>query len=382
MASKRFEVDIALNASGVAKGANDGEKALKNLEDALEDAGTGGAKDLNKLEDSLKDVQKQSEKAGRSLDDIGSVTGRGMSKASGEISSFKDEAKQNFAEVASSFSGDVDDMVGGVQGLTGGLAAALAPGIGIPIALLGAAASAWYQSWQENEEKVEEEIQNWVDAFVDGQGKINEATIMNGVQEYAKDVDKMAEAQKVVAASGVGMGTVLRALNGDMDASKVVTDTLSAAREELGNKLDRAKNGEGELSAKVLEQNAALGDAIGVWETHNGAMDKAQERYSYVSDAADIYARKLAEQAVTTGTLTGEVDGLGNAIYELPDGKQVVVDAETGQAYEDLEAIQTKTIPDKTVKVKVDTSEWDRWTPQLKTGRVAATLDRPGMTWE
>lgn len=53
MASKRFEVDMLLNASGVVKGANDGEKALADLEGALEDAGAGGARDLDKLELSL-----------------------------------------------------------------------------------------------------------------------------------------------------------------------------------------------------------------------------------------------------------------------------------------------------------------------------------------
>ena len=52
--TKRIGIDMGLDASGVAKGAKDAERALEKLEDAVGDTGKGGAKDLEQLEDGLR----------------------------------------------------------------------------------------------------------------------------------------------------------------------------------------------------------------------------------------------------------------------------------------------------------------------------------------
>ena len=247
-------------------------------------------------------------------------------------------------------------MADGVQGLTGGLASALTPGIGIPVALLGAAAGAWFQSWQENNEKVKEEISEWVQAFVDGSGKIQEARIMTGVQDYLADSDKMAEAQKLVTATGLSQQTVLRALNGDLTDAATVTSTLADKKAALADLLERARNGEQGLNVELLKGNAALGEGGKVWDAHAGALDEAAKAYDVYSAAASTGLTRTADAAVAAGKATKSVDEFGDTLVAMPDGKTIYIDAETGQATEDTDAIERKifSIQDKTVNVKVN----------------------------
>lgn len=198
--SKRFEIDMGLNASDVAKGAKDAESALTNLEQAVGDVGdesrnaggdisdftrkvvtaareagksdddirdalrkygvnakeaeraiegigdefkeTGrdGERALDDLEDSLRDVQRQSEKLGDSVDDF-DVRGRkafgGTKEAAKEVTQ---ELGQNLGETVSSIRGDLTDLGQVGQDTLGGLAATLA-GTG-PAGIAGAAAVA------------------------------------------------------------------------------------------------------------------------------------------------------------------------------------------------------------------------------------------------
>lgn len=198
--SKRFEIDMGLNASDVAKGAKDAESALTNLEQAVGDVGdesrnaggdisdftrkvvtaareagksdddirdalrkygvnakeaeraiegigdefkeTGrdGERALDDLEDSLRDVQRQSEKVGDSVDDI-DVRGRkafgGMGEAAQEVTQ---EVGQNLGEAVSSVRGNISDLGQVGQDTLGGLAATIA-GTG-PAGIAGAAALA------------------------------------------------------------------------------------------------------------------------------------------------------------------------------------------------------------------------------------------------
>ena len=114
----------------------------------------------------------------------------------------------------------------------------------------------------------------------------------------------------------------------------------------------------------------------------NGVLLGTTQGFQRGAIAAEADAKAMGRYAKEVGTATGETDDLGNAIYELPDGKQVVIDAKTDQAYEDIDAIEKKKLSDKstTVKVHVDDSNWRYWQPNPKTGQINARVT--GTTWQ
>lgn len=259
--SKRIGIDIGLDASGVAKGAKDAERALGKLEDAVGDTGKGGARDLDKLEDELKDVQRQGEKTERSMKDIGDSSKRTWDAASDNVKGFKDEAVQNFAEVASSFDGDLSQMADGVQGLTGGLASALTPGIGIPVAILGAAAAAFFASWQKAAEDSEARIQAMYDDFTEtGQTFVSESFIADEIKRIQEDTGKWNDAQQRVKDTGLEIGTVLRAMAGDQQAIADVHDAYVQQRDTEIQKIRDAKLSIEDQATAVDGVNAKFGE--------------------------------------------------------------------------------------------------------------------------
>lgn len=200
MASKRFEIDMGLNASDVAKGAKDAQTALDNLEkavgdvgdeskdsggdvsdfarkivsaareagksdddikdalrsyginakeaeravgrvgDEFQDTGRTGARSLDDLEDGLRDVQRQTDRAKDAVDDF-DVRGRaGFGKVAEGAKEVTQEVGQNLGEAVSSIRGDLSDLGQVGQDTLGGLAATLA-GTG-PAGVVGAAALA------------------------------------------------------------------------------------------------------------------------------------------------------------------------------------------------------------------------------------------------
>ncbi|MGX1931721.1 hypothetical protein [Microbacterium resistens] len=225
MASKRFEIDMALNSSEVARGADNAEKALEDLEravedtgrsgrdldgiergldgvrreadraedalddigDAADDAGRDGARSLNVLSDelddlldSMRDVQRQSERTGDGMDDIGDKGRSGFGKLKEATGEASDELKQNLGETFSSFRGDLEDLPQIAQDVFGGLAGsvdslgasfALAAGAGAVGLLINAFTQA-----QEEQKRLEEMANDWADAFIDAGSKILSTT--------------------------------------------------------------------------------------------------------------------------------------------------------------------------------------------------------------
>ena len=87
---------------------------------------------------------------------------------------------------------------------------------------------------------------------------------------------------------------------------------------------------------------------------------------------------------VASGEATGKIDDLGNAIYRMPDGKEVVVNAQTQKAYEDIDALEERQIADKTVWVnyRVDDREVQYYEPPTKRGTVVFRGTGNVASWE
>src|SRR5690606_6198375 len=68
--SKRFEIDLGVNASGAVKGARDAAMAFENLEDAVGDAADESKRSGRDLDSFARKVVDAARKAGKSDDEI------------------------------------------------------------------------------------------------------------------------------------------------------------------------------------------------------------------------------------------------------------------------------------------------------------------------
>ncbi len=386
MASKRFEVDMGLNATQFARGAKDAEKAVSDLEDALDDAGSGGARDAGKLEDSLKDVQAQAKRTERSVEDVGDAGERGFRKLGDKGTEVSGELRQNLGETFSSFRGDLEDLPQIAQDTLGGLAGSGALGgiAGLAATAAGAAGlgliiGAMDQIDAKNE-ALQERANDMAKALIEaGTNVLSATSIAAAASDVLTDNDKRKEVQAYADALGIDLATAVRAYVGDANAMAAVDKIGADAAAE--NAAMTAQHGESlrgisrDMQATRNENNAA----IQAQRELNGVVDDANTKFN----DQQAVLRGLVNDAASA---TKEVDELGNAVYTLPDGTQIMIDAETGQATTDVAKFKgdldgvAETVVRPLIKPRVDSSEWDRWQPQLKRGYVDATLTRNGMS--
>jgi hypothetical protein len=292
-----IEIKFLSNVVSFLRGTRDMSRALDDTQDTLEqsarearrlgdmlgDEVADGARDgrsaVDKLRDSMRDLDRSTGKV--------ADTGRdGFKRMGDNVGEFKSEAKQNFAEVASSFDGSVDDMVGGVQGLTGGLGAALTPGIGIPVAVIGAIAATFLTQWQTSTEESAENVSNmYRDMLESGQGFLTENYIQQAIADLADDTGKWSLALERSKTAGVDVGTVLRAMVGDAEAIGVVRE---AERDNLAEQLELingSADSEQIKADKVDAANLKYAESVGWLDAIIRDTDSAASKAALVGTA-------------------------------------------------------------------------------------------------
>lgn len=371
--SKRIEVPIALETTGIRKGADDAERALADLEDAVADTGKDGARDLDRLEDALKDVQRQSERTENSVEDIGDAGDKGFRRIGDTGAEVSDELRGNIGETFSSFRGDLEDLpqiaqdtLGGLagSGALGGLpglfaAAAGAAGLGLLIGALDVAG--------EKQERLKELAQEWADAYIEEGSRVLsfEAQVQKVRDVMANSFD---EANANAETWGVSLDTAVAAMAGSESAIREVEDAVRALDEEFltasmgtGQYTDNMGN----VDLNLMNMSNRAADARGKLNDITGAMQSGAEQ-------ADLYSRLLVDMAESTAGATERVDEFGDRIIALPDGQEVYIDAETGRATMNVDAIEKKVYgftdkPHKTtVEVEVDDRAVRNWKPPRK----------------
>lgn len=374
MSSKRFEIDIGLNASDVAKGAKDGQKALADLEaavgdvadesgqaggkvdsfaeklveasrkagksdddikdalrqmglsakqaeravegvgDELKDTGRTGERSLDDIEDALKDVQKQSRKT---FDDIGDDSKRGFDKAEEGVEDFKQEAQQSARETAASFDGSFESIADLAQEVAANAFAGFGPAgaaAGIAVAAgLGVAVD----QFNKIEEASKDALQSAFD-FAYGIGAaFDAADKMRAVESWTSDQEKFRQVLDLTAASGWDQVDVIDALV------------------EGGDKLDR-------LTEAYAGGANAAGLTVGRMQELDAVLPSIKRGLEDGTTAANAQAEYLYKLAQEAGTATGEVDALGNEIVALPGDVEVAVNAETKTATADIQRVEDK----------------------------------------
>ncbi len=309
---------------GVTRGIID---PLEDADDALKDLGRTGDRELAALEqdmvgarrdserfgDELKDVADALTRVGRKGKDATSDVSQGIRRMDDGVGDFKDEAIQNFSEVASSFNGDITQMADGVQGLTGGLASALTPGIGIPVAILGAAAGAFLANWTNAAEETKEQVADmYRDMVESGESFLSESFVQTAITDLAADTGKWNEALATAESLGLSVQTVLRASVGDQEAINAVIDAANRKRDDEIGKLDELDKSTADYADKVDAVNLKADTTIEKWEAIASRTDSAAAKALAVRSAfesgnaaLDAGIRKVQDMAAEIGKVNG-----------------------------------------------------------------------------
>ena len=154
-------------------------------------------------------------------------------------------------------------------------------------------------------------------------------------------------------------------LTGSVESLKQVQDIATASGWDQVDVVRALATGDGlpALTKAFNENNTESGIASARNFELQGVLDGTKQGFELAAGGAQVQASALYELATQAGTATGEVDGLGNAIVKMPDGKEIVVDAQTKTAYENIDAIEQRQINDKTFRMRgeLDTSAIDNY---------------------
>lgn len=330
--------------TGVVAPLEDADDAVKNIgRDAsrlneLERNMTAAQKATSKYEGELRDAIDAQRRAARGARDVGDDAQIGFRKASQNAEEFKNEARQNFSEVTSSFDGSMQGIADLAQGTLGGLASSISGPIGLAAGLGAAAlggiftgmADAAEKAAQESEERISTMYDNMLES---GKSFITESQIQDSLGELGKDADKMKQITADAKATGIDVGTLLRANAGDAQA-------LATVQSELNSQLDKAygalQNSTGAYDANSQQAGALLdklGPVAGRYSDIARDADTATGRVNAIRQAMGDTAG-TADQTVT------KLDAVGAAVNRIPTSRTIDVTATTSAFDAKMSALQ------------------------------------------
>lgn len=401
MAGRGITLDILANVRDALQGTGDVEQALSDIESTLEDMAREGDDSVDKMSRGFRDLARDADRSAdkiernykqayrdvkRSADDTADSAARSQRRMSEQSSEVGQEIRQNLGEgLANAARGDfeslgdlIGDTLGGVTAGIGGIgtaAAGAAGALGLG-ALIGAFTLA-NEKREELTEKANELAQAYIDA---GSSVLDAMTIAARTSEIITGEERQ-QALDYAKALGVDLPTAARAMAGDLNALAVVNRIASEAQQENKDIADDQRESVSALTQAQRDQLVENQAAISAGRELNGIVEEANQKFE-------------DQQAVLQGLIndadgaTVKVDDLGNKLYELPDGTQIVVEAETGTASTnvdnfkgDLDEIDGKVVRSKVV-FDVDDSRVRAWRPQVKAGVVQYGPKLGQLIWE
>lgn len=208
-----------------------------------------------------------------------------LDKAKRGLDDFKEEAHQSGREAAASFGGGFEDIGDFIQetaanafggfgpiGAAAGIAAAA--GIGIITKAFGDA--------KERAEEAREKVSEWVQAYVDGLGTIQQATVDANLAKFQEDgAKKLREYSQAAKDAGVNVSDYLRAQAGDVEAQQRVAEQY---KEQVTN-LERLSQERDADSGALARQGAALQGIASDLGYTNEQMAEGKARADELRDA-------------------------------------------------------------------------------------------------
>ena len=323
-------LDIGANTRDAVRGIGQLGDALDDNGKALQELGRDADKFENKFESAMREVSKDAKRARDDVRDVGDSGFRGAGERSAE---FKQEALANFSEVTSSFNGSMTSVQDLAQGTLGGLASSGLPGVSLAagaaavgIGLIGTAIGGVGQSAEE----AQQAATDWANAYIEAGSKILGASqVAAKGQQIITDPEQFKKAQQAAKDWGVDVSTAIRAQAGDATAINAVSESIRGQNQALeAYKKAKTAPTQEEIRAYVDLSAQVSSGAVSFRDLTN-AQTAGKKAFDQTSDLLLGLVRDSKGATV-------QVDALGDSLYTLPDGTQVVVSAETGKASQDV----------------------------------------------
>jgi len=345
--AKPIELSLVANVNDFLRGTNDVEKALEGVGDELDGLAKEAGRSTGRMEQDFKSLAREVKDTDRVIDNMSSST---LKNAGSKTAAFKQEAVANFSEVTSSFSGSMTSITDLVQGTLGGVASGIAGPVGlafggaaVAVGLLGSAIASVGDAAEADGEKAAA----WAQAYVDAGGKIlTTAQTVAGAQEIILDPARYQEAKDAAEEWGVSVSVAVLALAGNEYALAEATKASEAARQQTIDTAYEAAEANRDLTKTEIDfASEAVAGGTRLRELQGEMAAGAQQ--------ADVFSEALRLTAENTEGASTTVDEFGDKVTALPDGTVIYIDAETGQATTDVDAIKDKIY---SVPTNVDTT--------------------------
>jgi hypothetical protein len=374
MAGRGISIDILANVRDALRGAGDVERALSDIESTLDDMARSGDsstdkmsrgfRDLSrdadtsadKIERSYKQAYRDTSRAADSAADDARRAQRRMGEQSEEVGQ---EIRQNLGEgIANAARGDFESLgdtigdtlggaVAGIGGIgTAAIAAAGAAGLGALVAAFTLA----NEARQALEDRANDLAQAYIEA---GTNVLDTMTLVARTNEIlsSQDGETKSNLQDLTKILG-DRATAARALAGDQNALAAANTLLKSTDEEYRDLLLRQAQGYAELSRAEVDR---IGE-LQLMRREIGELNEVTGMATRNFQDSQSALKGLIEDA---GEATRQVDDLGNQLFTLPDGTQIVIDAHTQQASTNVEKFKgdVDTVP-RQIVTRFDADTW------------------------
>jgi hypothetical protein len=341
---------------------------LEDVSEILETFGDDAEQSTEQLERGMRDAQRKTEdakneirelrdglnKAGRSGKDAGDDIERGMDRAKAGVNDLKDESNSTAREAAASFDGSAESIADAFQEVAAnafagfgpaGAIAGLAAAAGIGLAVAG------FTSVEEERKKLEERAADLAQAYIDaGSDVLDALTVTSRTADILTDPERRREAEELSKLLGGDLSLATRVLAGDSRALGEA-QTFAAAQERELNDLGVAGIVQSSKRKSANDELKVSHDAL------TTVLEREAETQRTAGETARVQSDIYLDMINSTRGVTEEVDALGNRLYTLPDGKQIMIAAETGTATANVDGFKGDLdgIPrDVTTTVRVD----------------------------
>lgn len=342
-----IKINFLANTRDVVRDVSNIGDALSDVSDSLNDvardAARSGAKVSDAYSDAAKDGERSAERLERAFQDASDATAKsGVSgpekfarrtvesteEAGESVRTFKDEAKANLSEVASSFDGSATSIVDLFQGTLGGVVADLGP-LGLAAGAAAAAGvgliGAQLEKDQARAEALRQKAADLADEFIET-GRVGETSvsyIADAMRELATTTedgeDNLSSLRKQAEAAGVSVKDYQLANAG---AAENTARALEQARDKYQDLADEAEANGGMLSKTERSKQVALGNTIGtlvdLQQVQEDAKTSAEDYFKSGADAAA--AAGEATQAYSEGVQSAYADAGASIDDYVKDG--------------------------------------------------------------
>lgn len=357
--AKGFTLSIAADTRTFQQSVKKGiTEPLEDAADILEEIGRDGGRDLEQVERAARDSQRETEGVKKEFSELQKAirdTGRksrtdyadpvsdSSDRVKQDLDEVKNEAKQNAAEMFSSFDGSFESIADAAQGTLGGLTAGLGGIGGMAVAAAGAAgigliASALQASQAETERLAEVTNAAFAAMLDAGTRYVGESIVQDNIKDLIEDTERLKSVTKDANATGLERSLLVRAQAGDSAALAEAERLVAERRAELVSENQKYIDQNGEANLLLVAQigdldklTGRLNDTEGAYQSAGDAVGLAYDSMGGAAEAFDARTTRVNDAA------TARLEGYARSVGAIPSSVTTRVNVDLSAAERALE---------------------------------------------